>query len=130
MNTCIDNTLKRIISRKDQFITLSIFTPITNFIRIGCSKIITVFSRMNMHHRSISNVLHELRAQLLSENQSRSNHNHSLVTQSKLTNGVIDSNNAFTSASWSNNDTLEITKHCFKSVFLVRAKLEHGTHCR
>lgn len=127
-NICLLQTLKRVVSGENQFVTLSLIDPVTNLISAGGTLVMSL-TAVNVKHRGVSNELKKLRRELLSKQNARSNYNDSLSGFfQKLANSIKNSNVGLATASRNNNLTLRILSKGGESTFLVRAKLNHRSH--
>jgi len=90
------------------------------------------FSTVNVKNVSIGsiNVLQELRAQLLSKKDTRSNNNssHTIVDILTVDNQIVEHNGSLTTPSGDDNLTLVKCQHRIQSILLVGSELHHSPH--
>ena len=126
-NVCFLNTMQRLVRGKDQLVTFSMIAPGEDLIWFGTGEVRKIFTRVDMHHRSICNVLSKLGRQLTSKHEARSNHYNGFIAKKELAYSIHDSNQGLTTASGNHYHTLEDTLHDGKCFGLVGTKL-HGCH--
>ena len=127
-DVCINNTMQRMISGKDDAIfthTPCSVSEDVNLLGI-CSREVMSFTTVNVHHMRIcrGDNLQKLTAKLLCKENTRSNNN-SGVTTLRLLNvcSILNHTHRFATTSGNNNLSLRISLHPFKDTNLVRTEL-------
>ena len=129
LDLCTLQLLQRVIGGEDQFVTRIFFYPSTNYIWFGATEMPS-FSRMHVHHRSISDKLQKFSRQLLTQKNSRSNDYNSFgIGILKLPNSIKNHRRSFPCPSWHHKHSFAVICHGIQSILLVGTKLNHVLHC-
>ena len=128
VNARINNTTQRMIGGKDDAgLTCCTGSVVEqrNLVTLGGAEVLSL-TAVNMTNMSISgvNLLHELLAQLVCQQDTRSNHNNGLRTVSEQTQRVTDHDKGLATASRHDDLTLAVPCHGVQRTLLVRAKGE------
>ena len=126
-NTCLLNTVQRMVCSKNQLISIRLFTPPLNISGIGAVEPISI-TTVNVKHSDIINDFKKLFAELFCQENTRSDYNNPGRTITiKLCFGIFNHTNGLATTRRDDNLTFVVLLHRFQSVVLVGAKSDgHG----
>lgn len=125
-NSCLLNTVQRMICSKNQLISIRLFTPPLNICRFCATEVLS-FSTVNVKHGSIVNNFQKLFTELCCQKNTRSNYNNPCRTiRIESYFSVFNHTNSLATTSRDDNLTFSMFLHRFQSILLMGAKGDHG----
>ena len=125
IDVCFHQTRKRMIGGKNQLLTVCLLTPITNNRRTSAAVILGI-STMCVKYRNICVKLHKLSTELISQQQTGSDHyDNAGVTSVKIIKRVLDHTKGLSTARRNYDLTFIMCQHSSQCILLVGAELHH-----
>ena len=125
IDLCFHQARQRVIGSEDQLLAVCLLTPVTDQSRASGAEVMGL-TTMNVHHCNVSVKLKKLSRELLSKQNTGSNHNHDTTIASiKIFLRILDHTHGLATTRRDDDLTLVVRQHCGQCFLLVGTELHH-----